>query len=103
METVDSKDYATRLVISLVKSPLYNESQVNLDRELKTYFNTGPQKLTLGEHFSLKSHLRTDLTCQFKVVEVEPNGLVEFWADSRHTRLVLTEQGVADKWIWTAE
>ncbi len=102
MAALDS-EFATRLVVSLIKSPLYNENQVNLDKELQAHFSKAPRRLTLGEHFSVRSRLDTPLTCQFKVTEVEPSGLAEFWVDTSHTSLVLTEQGVKDKWIWPEE
>ncbi len=107
METVNPseyiKDYATKLVVSLVKSPLYNENNIDLDRELKSHFYTKNHKLKLGEHFNIKSRLNSNLTCQFKVVDVEPKSLSEFFVDTLHTSLILTEQPVTDEWIWPKE
>lgn len=90
--------YATKLVISLVKSPFYKEAQANLDRELKHFFNT-KRRFAMGDHFSIKSVQNNDLVYQFKVIESEPR-LNEFFVDNSRTSLVQTESGVKDKWIW---
>ena len=100
MDTVEL-DYATKLVVSLVKSPLYTDTYVNLDRELKYHFNT-PKEFSLGAHFSLESFLNDGIAYQFKVINVEPS-LSKFLVDNVHTSLVQTELGVKDKWIWAEE
>lgn len=46
--------FATKIVVSLVKSPFYNANQVNLDRELKQYFNK-TLKFKLHDRFKLCS------------------------------------------------
>ena len=54
-DTLEKKlDFAKKVVISLVKSPLYNDSLPNVDDELKSYFKNARQ-LKLNEFFHIKS------------------------------------------------
>ena len=53
--TTDSKvQYARKLVVSLVKSPLYTELHHRQDRELKQFFST-QRKFKIGDFFKLAS------------------------------------------------
>ena len=55
MEEANLKvEYATKVVISLVKSPIYSESIPNTDEELKSYFKIA-RKLQINDYFHFKS------------------------------------------------
>ena len=115
--------YASKLVVSLVRSPLYN-NEAQMDRELKQFFSTKRQ-LKTGHFFKLAS-LKENGSCyeylrdkgsrnlyfsliwlgleyQFKIVDTEPKLDAEFYADNLRTTLVQTELGIEDKWIWPVE
>lgn len=122
MMTDISKDllYARKLVVSLIKSPLYADTQLRQDRELRQFFSTR-RKLKKGDSFRLASlyesgknwlkklncsfiylmfNLMTGLEYQFKVIDTEPKLESDFYADSVHTSLVQTELDIKDKWAW---
>ncbi len=63
-ENLNKINYAKKVVISLIKSPLYNETSVNADDELKIYFKT-PKKFRLDDFFHLKSIQETSICIQF--------------------------------------
>lgn len=46
--------FAEKVVISLVKSPLYSESNINLDQELKEFFQT-TQIFKPNDYFFIKN------------------------------------------------
>ena len=46
--------FASKIVVSLIKSPFYKAHQVNLDRELKQHFKK-TLKLKLHDRFTLES------------------------------------------------
>lgn len=46
--------YARKLVVSLIKSPLYTDTQLRQDCELKQFFSTR-RKLKIGDSFRLAS------------------------------------------------
>ena len=46
--------YARKVVVSLIKSPLYTDIQHRQDRELKQFFSTR-RKLKIGDSFRLAS------------------------------------------------
>lgn len=63
-EILNKISYAKKVVISLIKSPLYNESSVNADDELKIYFNS-TKKLRVNDVFHLKSIQETSIYAPF--------------------------------------
>jgi hypothetical protein len=54
METDPKINFAKKIVISLVKSPIYKEISPKFDEELKTFFKVTRQ-FKLNEYFHIKS------------------------------------------------
>ena len=63
-EILNKISYAKKVVVSLIKSSLYNENSVNADDELKFYFNLA-KKFRVNDVFHLKSIQETSIYAPF--------------------------------------
>ena len=99
LEKNNEISYAKKVVISLVKSPLYNGTSHKLDTELKEFFQD-VKTFQKNSFFHLKSLQNQNITYQFKIVDVEPSDLESFKIDNSNTTLTQTEESIHNLWIW---
>ncbi|RNA31921.1 peroxisome biogenesis factor 6 [Brachionus plicatilis] len=99
MDLNDEIGFAKKLVVSLVKSPLYSSrSEQSLDQELTLYFQE-TRILKLNDYFQIKNLFNQSSYFVFKIINVEPSELEVFRVNNVQTCLCQSSS-IQDKCIW---
>lgn len=100
MSLNDKIEFAQKIVVCLIKSPLYYpfRPEQNFDQELTEYFQE-TRTLKLNDRFQIKNIFNKSNYFVFKITKVEPAELEIFKVNNVKTCLC-QESSMQDKWIW---